>query len=396
MELRAALLVVGLLLVAVVFYVSQRKYRLPRPSGLTLRRRSRGEVLSEPLLTPFAALESDAENAPAAEPQFSADAEVVVDTAEQEEAEPDDEQGEVRAEAQRPRRIPRDQPDFESHSNRTIEERQIDFVARLPGQKVVRRDTALGVYRQNEYLLDKPHRIFGLSQTSGMWRDLEREPESGRYTDLALSVQLVDREGPISESELTKFSLLVLRLSEALKRRFKFSMSFEEAQEQGKDLQEFCRDFDVIAVVNVVAQSPEGFTGKDIDECAREFDMQLGKMNIYHKRVRVAGKLRYVFSMANLYKPGSFDPSRVDSFTTKGVTMFMNMPCTIKPARAFGEMVTAARGICERINGKLVDQKQHALTDKGIQLILEDVDRLAREMEAKGIVPGSDAAIRLF
>lgn len=59
-------------------------------------------------------------------------------------------------------------------------------------------------------------------------------------------------------------------------------------------------------------------------------------------------------------------------------------------------MVTAARGICERINGKLVDQKQHALTDKGIQLILEDVDRLAREMEAKGIVPGSDAAIRLF
>ncbi len=388
MELRVALLLVGLLILAVVVVVSKRRFTLPRLSREVPSRRARSE--REPVLTRYADLSVDA--ASGGEVVLGPDTTLLVDVEEQEEA-PLTEPERGGAAVQR---APRDEPDFESHAAREVEERQIDFVARLPGQKVVRRDTALGVYRQNEYLIDKPHRIFGLSHTSGMWRDLEKEPEEGRYTDFALSIQLADRAGPITESELTKFSLLVLRLSEALKRRFKFSMSFEEAQEQGRELDRFCKSYDVLAVVNIVTKAPQGFSGADIDRCARECDMELGGMNIYHRRVRNARGARNLFSMANLFKPGSFQPDAMDAFTTQGLTLFMNMPCTAAPVNAFEQMVEAAKGICEGVNGRLVDQNRRPLTQKGIEAIRQEIVEIARKMEAQGVVPGSDAALRLF
>ncbi len=173
-------------------------------------------------------------------------------------------------------------------------------------------------------------------------------------------------------------------------------MSFEEAQEQGRELDRFCKSYDVLAVVNIVTNSAQGFSGADIDRCAREFDMELGGMNIYHRRVHSARGVRNLFSMANLFKPGSFQPDAMDAFTTPGLTLFMNMPCTAAPAQVFEQMLEAAKGICEGVNGRLVDQSRRPLTQKGIDAIRHEIAEIARKMEAQGVVPGSDAALRLF
>lgn len=286
-------------------------------------------------------------------------------------------------------------PDLASVSGGAGNQRQIDFLARIPGEDIITRDEALSVYRQNEYLVDKPHRIFGLSYPARNWVNLDKEPDFGRYSDLGLAVQLADQKGPITESALTRFSLLVLRLSETLGRPFKFSMTFDEAQQQAAELDEFCKTYDVLGILNIVSKLPQGFSGEDIDRYAREFGLERGHMNIYHKKNdkgRGGGEL---FSLANLYKPGDF-PNSKETFSTKGLTLFMSMPYSYQPGGVFQQMAETADGLCKKFDGRLVDQGRRSLTPRGLEHTQQELQDLGAAMEQDGISPGSEAALRLF
>jgi cell division protein ZipA len=281
-------------------------------------------------------------------------------------------------------------------ARQNMPDEQIDFVVTLPGKGPVSRDTALGVYKQNEYMLEKPRHIYGLGYKTGLWSNLERAPEQSQYRSLALAIQLVDTKGPISESELNTFSQLALKLADRLQRPTKFSIPFEEALEKAQELDEFCETNDVLASLNILSTGPTGFSGRAIDEAARQFGLQFGAMNIYHRKNDQALGCRHVFSLANLYKPGEFDPAKTERFRTQGLTLFMNVPCAYQPVRVFDQMVETAKGLCQQLGGRLEDHEHHALTDQGIQVIRTQIERISAEMTNRGIVPGSATAMRLF
>jgi len=60
---------------------------------------------------------------------------------------------------------------------------------------MVERDVALGIYKQSEYLIDKPHRLYGQREGTQSWGNLSRDPATARYGLLALALQLADRSG---------------------------------------------------------------------------------------------------------------------------------------------------------------------------------------------------------
>jgi cell division protein ZipA len=281
-------------------------------------------------------------------------------------------------------------------NRQNMPDEKIDYVVTLPGKGPVTRDAALGTYKQNEYLLEKPRHLYGLGYRTGLWSNLETDPENAQYRSIALSIQLVDSKGPIGESELNTFTQLALKLADALQRPTKFSMSFEEALDNARELDEFCETNDVLASIDILANGPTGFTGRAIDQAARQFGLQFGLMNIYHKKNDLALGCRHLFSLANLYQPGEFDPAKVDRFRTQGLTLFMNVPCAYQPVRVFEQMVQIARGLCEKLDGRLEDHEHHALTDQGLMVIRTQIERLTAEMTNRGIIPGSATAMRLF
>jgi cell division protein ZipA len=273
---------------------------------------------------------------------------------------------------------------------------KVDYVVTLPGKGPVTRDTALGIYKQNEYLLEKPRHLYGLGYKTGLWSNLETDPENAQYRSIALSVQMVDSQGPIGESELNTFNQLVLKLADALQRPTKFSISFEQALDSARELDEFCETNDVLASIDILSNGPTGFSGRAIDQAARQFGLQFGLMNIYHKKNDQALGCRHLFSLANLYQPGEFDPAKVDRFRTQGLTLFMNVPCAYQPVRVFEQMVLVAKGLCEKLDGRLEDHEHHPLTDQGLMVIRTQIERLTAEMTNRGIIPGSATAMRLF
>ncbi len=276
-----------------------------------------------------------------------------------------------------------------------VPDEKIDFLINFPGTEPVRRDTALAVFRQHEYKLEKSRHLYGRRYKTEIWSDLERDAAYTEYGDLALAIQKVDTRGPIDESELNTFIQMGLDLADRLHRHPKLPLTVEQGVEQAKHLQEFCDAYDVIAAANVVSEH-RSFKGHDIERAARRVGMEFGPMKIFHRKNEHLLGCRHLFSMANMYEPGEFDPNASGTFETRGLTMFMNVPCSHQPAAVFEEMVQAAKELARQLNGTLLDQDRKPLTDKGIALIRGQIDSIADAMRRHGIVAGSAAAVRLF
>jgi len=286
--------------------------------------------------------------------------------------------------------------EIDPNTAQNMADEHIDLVITLPGKESVSRNLALGIYKQNEYLLEKPRHIFGLGSRTGLWSNLERDTEHSNYRTVALSIQLVDTKGPIGESELNTFTQMGLKLADALQRPTKFSLPFESVLDRARELDEFCETCDVLASLNVSSSNATGFSGKAIDEAAQLVGMQFGMMNIYHRKNDQALGCQHLFSLANQFKPGDFDQTRLERFRTQGLTLFMNVPCTYQPVRVFDQMVEVARVLSRRLEGRMEDNDHRPLSDQGLMVIRTQIERIAADMTSRGIVPGSTTAMRLF
>ena len=90
---------------------------------------------------------------------------------------------------------------------------KIDYWARLPGVAPVSRDAALAVFREYEIDLQRPRALHGRTQLGSVWFDLARAPADEVFSDLIVSLQMADRDGAVTESELTRFNNLTYYLS---------------------------------------------------------------------------------------------------------------------------------------------------------------------------------------
>lgn len=268
----------------------------------------------------------------------------------------------------------------------------IDFVINLPGPGPVSRRTALSVYKQNEYKLEYPHELYGRRYQTNFWSIVQHDSEATQYADLKLAIQLIASAGPIGETELNTFVQVGLKLADALHRPAKFSIPFEQALGRAHELQKFYDEHDVIAGVNVITEPHTPFKGLAIVAAMERVGMQLDASGIFQYRA----KDQSLFSMTNLQRPGRFNPSEWEMFRTPGLSFAMSVPGVEEPAVAFDRMMAAAVEVTTSLGGKLLDQDQRPLTDRGIVAIRAQIQGIEAKMRAFGIPPGSEAAQRLF
>ncbi len=266
----------------------------------------------------------------------------------------------------------------------------LDYIAYIPGHEPLHRQQVWSSYRQNEYLMEKPHQLFGYDASDQAWRSLEQDQGNSHYTDLAVTLQLANANGEASESELTRFTQLVLRLAEHFSRRFQFDGSFEEAQVRANQLDGLRLRFDVLLVLNILPLH-DIFLGPEIKRCAEYAGLELGIDRVFDYPIDSP-----VLRMANLYNPGYFELGQLDQLECHGLTLFLRVPVVVEPLQQFEVMINKAKTIADALHGNLVDEQSTPLSDRGIQLIHQQLSRLITQMRESGIEPGGATARRLF
>jgi len=156
------------------------------------------------------------------------------------------------------------------------------------------------------------------------------------------------------------------------------TLSFEN-EEDALDSSTVTSDIEVedhseIVMLSVTARDGASFKGKELIEAAEDAGLQYGAWNIFHYHINDEdGQTKPVFSMANITEPGFFDISKITSFSTKGVTLFMQLPGPLAAMDAFDEMLSAGNTMAERLDGVLIGEQHKELTPDDIQHLKERI-----------------------
>lgn len=86
-----------------------------------------------------------------------------------------------------------------------------------------------------------------------------------------------------------------------------------------------------------------------------------GEMDFFHRHQESSGKGDVLFSLANMYNPGTFDIDNMEQLETRGLTIFMTLPNAIEPLQAFNMMHNAAKKIADEFGATVLDDKRRPL-----------------------------------
>lgn len=110
-----------------------------------------------------------------------------------------------------------------------------------------------------------------------------------------------------------------------------------------------------VLVLHVVAKEGQQLNGAELLPCFLTLNFKYGDMNIFHRHVDNAGNGKVLFSIANMLKPGVFDPDNMEQFSTQGVVFFMTLPCYGDALMNFSIMLNSARQLADDIDAVVLD-----------------------------------------
>jgi hypothetical protein len=201
-------------------------------------------------------------------------------------------------------------------------------------------------------------------------------------------LQLVSRDGAIGEAELIEFRSTVETLAASVGAAVS-APEMRAAVEAARALDEFCAETDIQVVVHV-----EGgpFAGTNIRAAAEAAGLALqsdGKFALRNDEQRL------------LYTLGARDGAMFSAATMReaapeALTLSLDVPRTPDLRRSFESMTRLAHQLAAALAGNMVDDNGSVLDERAIAAIALQLDAVRARLEARGLAPGSPAALRLF
>ncbi|MEO8717519.1 MAG: cell division protein ZipA C-terminal FtsZ-binding domain-containing protein, partial [Burkholderiales bacterium] len=196
--------------------------------------------------------------------------------------------------------------------------------------------------------------LLAASPDRATWRPLAA---AGSCAAVRAALQLASRAGPVAEAELIEFRAAADTLAAQIGASVT-APEIRQAIESARELDALCADSDIQVVLHVVPQPGAAFA-----------------------------------SEAPPQAPGAFGIARRDD---GGYVLSIDVPHSPEVRRAYDAMVVYARDLSATLGGMIVDDNARPLDERALATIGAQLDAVRGTLEARGIAPGSPAALRLF
>jgi len=300
----------------------------------------------------------------------------------------------------------------------TLEEPALSLPAMLHAQM----DLVAMLYLATESTIDKLSKVFNglfdgydrpifvhVLDSNMQWlllNDVSAKPEFSdhKVSKVTCSIQLADRSGPVSRSVLNRFQLAVETLGLDIDAHVEWQ-STGDPLAMATALDAFCIEVDKTMGFHLVHGENGAFTGTKLRGLAEAQGLVLAADGTFKYYDEAANKQMSSNSDSNKQMPSfvmfnrdhyPFSQDMLRTSVVKGVTFQLDIPHVKHCTEAFNHMVQVAKQMETGLNAQLVDDNNKPLGDIQIEKIRHQLKIIHATMLTRGIVPGSDSALRLF
>ena len=115
-----------------------------------------------------------------------------------------------------------------------------------------------------------------------------------------------------------------------------------------------------IVGLRIVARNGERFTGSSVRQALQGEGFVHGDMQIFH---RSTADGRVLLSAASLTRPGSLDPTTMDSLLYRGLNLFAVLPGPLSGRETVDKLLLTGHTIAQRLRGELQDSRGEPLNE---------------------------------
>jgi FtsZ-interacting cell division protein ZipA len=233
-----------------------------------------------------------------------------------------------------------------------------------------------------------PVMLHGLT-SDDKWLEIATAPTTSSYKQIACSMQLADRGGPIAKSILNKFQFAVEDTGLNLNTHVEWQGNGDPMQ-RAIELDQFCIEVDQMVSVHIAGgETPiHGTKFKGLAEASGMLLKEDGKFHFYANEI----PLYAVIDTNNV----PFTSESLRNNVLKSITFQLEIPKVNNCEQVFNQMILNAQKIASSLNGHLVDDNQKPLGDLQIEKIRQQLRVIHATMVARGVMPGSPSSMRLF
>lgn len=223
--------------------------------------------------------------------------------------------------------------------------------------------------------------------SEGVWAPLL---DGTRYPCLKVGLQLVDRQGPVSEQDLESFGQWLAAIVNRCGAKTA-PLDLGAAQHEARILDKFCGDVDIQIAVHVVAGNAP-FPGTRIRAIAEAAGFSMEADGKFRRRDEDGCEL---FSLANEGET-DFRAEIMRDLTSASLLLEFDVARSPGGNHSFTKFRQFAEHLASGLGGRIVDDNRASLDGIGFDAIAKELVAIYQAMAARGILPGSPDALRLF
>ena len=266
---------------------------------------------------------------------------------------------------------------------------QVDFIAAF---EVVEPAASYQILESQANVLArirKPVHWLGFNETTREWDVIVDDGQSA-YRRIRVGLQLVDRQGPASDGELSVFAVAMQDLAEEMMAIASLPAR-PAALQMAAELDAFCASVDIQIGINVISQG-QVFAGTKLRALAEAAGMVIDAERRFVRCDEDGNVLYVLLNQENL----GFSTESMKTMTTHGLTFLLDVPRVAHGERVFNQMVELARRFADVLRGSLVDDNRRPLSEGALEPIRKQLAQFQSTMAAHGLPAGGSLARRLF